>query len=190
MNKQVEYMIGDDIMKVIQNTIYNFYAGKVDFLGPDPKRDVDIYTGLGGMMQVNNSIKEMTINSGLVINAPEIGTVTNRNDNCDDIGYFSSYVIPFLANVKFRIDTSMDNVDNGGQATEDNPFINGFLKSSYNYRVVAGEETVDIIATGARPDFKHELTKLIIDSVLDTQYEMSANRLTKCIMNYLNTLKL
>lgn len=138
MNTQVEYLIGDDIVKVVENSIYNFYRGKVDFTGPNPDRTIWATTGLAGIMQFNFAIKERAIKSGLVINVRDI----KMNEQSE----YTSYIIPFLANVKFKIEPVFDpqNVFDD----KENPFINEFRISSYNYKLTDENsgDTVTIIA--------------------------------------------
>ena len=63
-------------MDMFRNELYNFYAGKVDFDGPDPKRQLIVQTGIGGMQLVNEAI------------AAKAGTVSGNNmvTNLDNIG--------------------------------------------------------------------------------------------------------
>lgn len=139
MNTQIEYLIGDDIVKVVENSIYNFYRGKVDFTGPDPDREIYATTGLGGMLQFNSAVKAEAIKSGLVINAMNI----KMNEQKE----YTSYIIPFLANVKFKVDVAFDSLPH--QTTDkSNPFMNGFKMSSYNYKLTDENsgDTVTIIA--------------------------------------------
>jgi len=135
------YQIGTFNMGIIESEIYNYYNGRVDFVGPDPKREVIIQTGIAGMKQVNYAIKTMAANSGMVINAAEVGAINNGSGSKNSIpmingmdlsfGYaYTQYVINFLANVKFVINPALDPV----LANEiENPKINGYRLSSYCY---------------------------------------------------------
>ncbi len=179
--KRIEYKVGDDIMKVIQNGIYDCYAGKVNFLGPDPAMKLQIYTGIAGMGEMNKSMKEMVINSGLVINASEIGGMSA--DNIDKFP-ITSYTIPFLANVTFILDPSLDTIVEGTQ------FMNGYNPQSYNYRIQDGEEIlVEIVCIGKLPVFEDELLNLIRDSKIAEKYEMYPTKVVKYIMNSLKNLE-
>lgn len=137
MNTRIEYMIGDDSVKVVESGIYNFFKGKVDFVGPDPEMTIYATTGIGGMIQFDSYIKQQLINIGLVISTPDI---------CKSDGEYTNYIIPFLANVKFKIDPVFDpqNVFDD----RENPFTNGFRISSYNYKLTDENsgDTVTIIA--------------------------------------------
>jgi hypothetical protein len=117
-------------LELFRAELYNFYAGKVEFNGPDPKRQLIVQTGMGGMRMVNEAIKREATNSGLVIQASDIGAITNKGM---DLGFgfaYTSYVIPFLANVKFVINPAFDNVHNNDI---ENPIIDGHPLSSYSF---------------------------------------------------------
>jgi len=74
-----------------------------------------------------------------VINGVEIGAITNTNGKGSipltgmDLRFgfaYTSYVIPFLANVKFVVNPALDPV----LANDiENPYVNGFRTSSYCY---------------------------------------------------------
>jgi hypothetical protein len=120
-------------LDLFRSEIYNFYAGKVEFKGPDPKRQLIVQTGMGGMRMVNEAIKKEAVNSGLVIQAADnagIGAITGKGM---DLGFgfaYTSYVIPFLANVKFVLNPAFYNVHTNDI---ENPIIDGFPLSSYNF---------------------------------------------------------
>ena len=123
-------------LDVFRNEIYNFYNGKVEFKGPDPQRQLIVQTGMGGMKLVNEAIKREAINSGLVIQAATdggVGAVTGTNAMDLNWGFaFTSYVIPFLANVKFVLNPAFDNIHTNDI---ENPIIDGYPLSSYNFIV-------------------------------------------------------
>lgn len=134
------YNIGTWNMGILKSELYNYYNGRVDFTGPDPKREVIVQTGIAGMQQVNDAIQQMASNSGMVINASEVGAISSANGktgipqiNGMDLRFgfaYTAYVIPFLANVKFVINPALDPV----LANDiENPFVNGFRTSSYCY---------------------------------------------------------
>jgi hypothetical protein len=122
-------------LELFRSELYNFYAGRVEFKGPDPQRQIIVQTGMGGMRLVNEAIKREAVNSGLVIQAASdngIGAITNKGM---DLGFgfsFTSYVIPFLANVKFVLNPAFDNIHTNDI---ENPIIDGFPLSSYNFVV-------------------------------------------------------
>ena len=81
-------------LDLFKSEIYNFYLGKVDFQGPDPKRQLIVQTGLGGMKLVNEAIKKEAIQSGMIINAQEIGAITGKGMDLNFGFAYTSYVIP------------------------------------------------------------------------------------------------
>ena len=124
------YNIGTFTPSILENQIYSFFRGRVDFVGPDPQRKLIVQTGVAGMRQMNDAIKNMAINSGLIQNASEIGAISGTALDLD-FGYaYTSYTIPFLANVKFVVNPALDPV----MANDiENPIVNGYRTSSYCY---------------------------------------------------------
>lgn len=136
------YTVGTvNILDRIKSNIYNYYNGRVDFKGPDPEREIIIQTGIAGMEQVGNAISQLVGNSGMVVNASEVGAISNASNSKSSIpaingmdlrfGFaYTSYVIPFLANVKFVVNPALDPV----LANDiENPYLNGYRLSSYCY---------------------------------------------------------
>ena len=117
-------------LDLFKSEIFNFFNGRVEFKGPDPKRELIVQTGLGGMKMVNEAIKKEAINSGLVINASHVGAITGQGMDLNFGFAYTSYVIPFLANVKFVLNPAFDNVHTNDI---ENPIIDGFPLSSYNF---------------------------------------------------------
>jgi hypothetical protein len=117
-------------LELFRSELYNFYAGRVEFQGPDPKRQLIVQTGMGGMRLVNEAIKREAVASGLNILAADIGAITNKGM---DLGFgfaYTSYVIPFLANVKFVLNPAFDNIHTNDI---ENPIIDGNPLSSYSF---------------------------------------------------------
>lgn len=120
-------------LEMFRAELYNFYAGRVEFTGPDPKRKIVIQTGMGGMRMVNEAIKAEAASQNFQINASEkmgIGAIRGTGMN---LGYgyaYTSYVIPFLANVEFVINPAFDNVHTNDI---ENPIIDGYPLSSYSF---------------------------------------------------------
>jgi hypothetical protein len=120
-------------LELFRGEIYNFYAGRVEFQGPDPKRQLIVQTGIGGMRMVNEAIKREAVNSGLVIQAASnngIGAITGQGMDLNFGFAFTSYVIPFLANVKFVLNPAFDNLHTNDI---ENPIIDGNPLSSYSF---------------------------------------------------------
>jgi hypothetical protein len=124
------YNKGSFNLDLFKSEIFNFFNGKVEFQGPDPKRQLVVQTGMGGMRLVNEAIKREAINSGLVINASEIGAITGKGMDLNFGFAYTQYVIPFLANVKFVLNPAFDNIHT---SDIENPIIDGFPLSSYNF---------------------------------------------------------
>ena len=120
------YNKGSFNLDLFKSEIFNFFNGKVEFQGPDPKRQLVVQTGLGGMKLVNEAIKREAINSGLVINASEVGAITGKGMDLNFGFAYTQYVIPFLANVKFVLNPAFDNIHTNDI---ENPIIDGFSMS-------------------------------------------------------------
>jgi len=124
------YNRGSFTLDLFKSEIFNFFNGRVEFKGPDPQRALVVQTGLGGMKLVNEAIKREAVNSGLVLNAHELGAVTGKGMDLNFGFAYTSYIIPFLANVKFVLNPAFDNVHTNDI---ENPIIDGFPLSSYNF---------------------------------------------------------
>jgi hypothetical protein len=121
-------------LDMFKNELYNFYAGKVEFDGPDPKRQLIVQTGIGGMQLVNAAISAevngVSGSNGMVTNLDNIGAITGKGM---DLGYgfaYTSFVIPFLANVKFVLNPAFDNLHTNDI---ENPLVDGRPLSSYSF---------------------------------------------------------
>ena len=118
-------------MDMFQNELYNFYQGKVEFDGPDPKRELIVQTGIGGMQLVNEAIAAKANGAnGMITNADNIGAVTGSGMNLGFGFAYTSMVIPFLANVKFVLNPAFDNLHTNDI---ENPLVDGRPLSSYSY---------------------------------------------------------
>lgn len=122
-------------LELFRAELFNFYNGRVEFQGPDPKRQIIVQTGMGGMRMVNEAIKREAVGSGLVINAASnngIGAIGGQGMNLHFGFAYTSYTIPFLANVQFVLNPAFDNVHTNDI---ENPLIDGFPLSSYSFVV-------------------------------------------------------
>jgi hypothetical protein len=131
------YNKGQFSLELFRAEIFNFYNGKVEFKGPDPKRELIVQTGIGGMRLVNEAIKREAVSTGLMINLGDganggggIGAITGQGMDLNFGFAFTSYTIPFLANVKFVLNPAFDNVHTNDI---ENPMIDGYPLSSYNF---------------------------------------------------------
>ncbi len=112
--------------------LLNFFRGKVEFDGPDPKRELVVQTGMAGMKMINDAVLKEAVASGLVLNGDKSG-MNAISGTSMDLGFgfaFTSYIIPFLANVKFVLNPAFDNVH---QNKVENPTIDGYPLSSYSF---------------------------------------------------------
>jgi hypothetical protein len=125
-------------LDMFKNELYNFYQGKVELEGPDPNRTLVVQTGIGGMKLINEAIRAEAagltgtgaLGGGAVINADNLGIVKG---NPMDLGFgyaFTSYVIPFLANVQFVLNPAFDNLHTNDI---ENPLVDGRPLSSYSF---------------------------------------------------------
>jgi len=149
-------------LELFRAELYNFYAGRVEFQGPDPKRQLIVQTGMGGMRLVNEAIKKEAANSGLVIQAAQNNGIGAISGQGMDLGFgfaYTSYVIPFLANVKFVLNPAFDNLHTNDI---ENPIIDGNPLSSYSFVIF------DITDTGNDNIF---LLKLAWDNQLKWWYQ-------------------
>lgn len=117
-------------LEMFRTELFNFFNGKENFVGPDPKRDIVVQTGMGGMKLINAAIAKEAVGSGLILNAKELGAVTNTGMDLQYGFSFTGFTIPFIANVKFVLNPAFDNVHDNDI---DNPIIDGFRLSSYSY---------------------------------------------------------
>jgi hypothetical protein len=119
-------------LDMFKSELYNFYQGKVEFEGPDPKRQLIVQTGIGGMKLINAAIaaEAGALGNNYVINADQKGIITGSGM---DLGFgfsFTSYVIPFLANVRFVLNPAFDNLHTNDI---ENPLVDGRPLSSYSF---------------------------------------------------------
>jgi hypothetical protein len=122
-------------LDLFQSEIFNFFNGKVEFKGPDPQRKIIVQTGMGGMRLINEQIKVNALGQGLTVNMDKSGinAISGNNPMALHYGYsFTSYTIPFLANVEFVLNPAFDNVHT---SDIENPIIDGYPLSSYNFIV-------------------------------------------------------
>jgi len=119
-------------LDMFRSELLNFFRGKVEFEGPDPKRELVVQTGMAGMKMINDAVLKEAVASGLVLNGDQSG-MNAISGTSMDLGFgfaFTSYIIPFLANVKFVLNPAFDNVH---QNKIENPQIDGYPLSSYSF---------------------------------------------------------
>jgi hypothetical protein len=122
-------------LELFRSELFNFFNGKVEFKGPDPQRQIIVQTGMAGMRLVNEAIKKEAFGLGLTVNVDQsgMGAISGKNAMDMNFGFaFTSYTIPFLANVKFVLNPAFDNIHT---SDIENPIIDGYPLSSYNFIV-------------------------------------------------------
>ena len=93
--------------------------------------------GGSGSFLLDEAIKQEAVSSGLVIQAADIGAITGKGMDLNFGFAYTSYVIPFLANVKFVLNPAFDNVHTNDI---ENPIIDGYPLSSYSFIIAWAEE--------------------------------------------------
>lgn len=120
-------------LDMFKTEINNFYFGRVELVGPDPKKMIIVQTGRGGMEMVTAAIQAKALGTGLITESTEIGAISGSNPMELHFGFsFTSYTIPYLANIKFVYNPALDPV----HANDiENPIIDGYRLSSYTFIV-------------------------------------------------------
>lgn len=120
-------------LDIFRTELYNFYAGRVEFTGPDSEREILVQTGMAGMRLVNDAIGKQATGAGFVIQAAEnngIGAIQGQSMNLG-FGYaYTKLKIPFFANLTFKINPAFDNIHTNDI---ENPIIDGYPLSSYSF---------------------------------------------------------
>lgn len=117
-------------LDLFRSELFNFFNGKENFIGPDPKRNIVVQTGLGGMKLATEAISKYALSHGFTVNASDIGAITNKGMDLSFGFAFTSFIIPFIANVKFVLNPALDPVHDNDI---DNPLIDGYRLSSYSF---------------------------------------------------------
>lgn len=118
---------------MFRSEIFNYFAGKVDFKGPDPQRQLIVHTGMGGYNLIQAAIDGKVAGSGLQLQAAENAGIGAVRGKAMDLTYGYAYtgiVFPFLANVKFVLNPTFDNYNTNDI---ENPIVNGYPLSSYSF---------------------------------------------------------
>ncbi len=149
------YNINDDVIEIIRDVIFNYYAGREPLQGPSPDRVIEVHTGVAGMFLVNEAIKNQALGSGLQINASTglgIGAIQGKDPMQLSYGFnFTEIILPHYGRIRFIQHPALDNyVVN----TITNPKIRGFNLSSYSFLIfdVPDEATNDNILFLRRKD--------------------------------------
>lgn len=130
------YNIGSFSIDMFTSEINNFFYGKVDLVGPDPNRTIVVQTGRAGMELVNKKLAEEAVKLPFQLSGTDLGVVKSlEKSNAMKLHYgysFTSYTIPFLANIQFVYNPAFDPAEANNI---ENPLINGYRLSSYSFIV-------------------------------------------------------
>ena len=155
-------------LDMFKSEINNFYYGKVDLVGPDPNRQIVVQTGRAGMEMVNNAIAKKALSQNLTTQSTEIGAIQKKPGNMNlHYGFsFTSFTIPFIANVEFVYNPALDPV-NGNEI--ENPIIDGYRLSSYSFIIFDitenGNENIKLL----RKTWDNELRWWYVNGKFDYQ---------------------
>lgn len=155
-------------LDMFKSEINNFYYGKVDLVGPDPKRQIVVQTGRAGMEMVNNAIAKKALSQNLTTQSTEIGAIQKKPGNMNlHYGFsFTSFTIPFIANVEFVYNPALDPVN----ANEiENPMIDGYRLSSYSFIIFDITENGNDNIKLLRKTWDHELRWWYMNGKFDYQ---------------------
>lgn len=119
-----------DILELLETELLNFYKGKVELDGPDPKRTVIVQSGMALIKMASDALQKRALSTGMMTQTTEIGAISGSNPMELGFGFnFTSYIIPYLANVKFVYNPALDPI----HANDiENPIIDGYRLSSYS----------------------------------------------------------
>lgn len=121
-------------LKMFRSTLYNFFHGKKELLGPNPDVKLTAYVGMGAFQLINEMLREEIGASGLTFRGDKggIGAVTGDPMNLHYGFHFTSFTTPFLANVEFVIHPALDTYHTN---EIENPLVDGYPLSSYSILV-------------------------------------------------------
>lgn len=147
--------------------LYNFYAGRVEFTGPDSMRELVVQTGIAGMQLINTAIGKTATGAGFVIQASEdagIGAIKGKGMALSYGTAYIRYQIPFLANLTFKINPAFDNVNTNDI---ENPSINGYPLSSYSFIIFDVTDNTDNNIVLLKKEYENELSWRYINGTSD-----------------------
>jgi hypothetical protein len=138
------YNKGSFSLKMFRNELYNFYNGRVNSDEQDPKRVIEVETGIGGIQMINTLIAQEAAGLGWIVNADKsgVGAITGTGMNLGFGYFFSEIVIPFFARLKFKITPAFDPIEANSL---ENPMIDGFPLSSYSFLIHDINDSADNI---------------------------------------------
>lgn len=166
MTTRVEYLIGDDIIEIINKAAYNHLKpAEYSQFEVTGVKQFELRTGMAGYQQFDKCIKTMCLTSGLVIGGSDI------------IPTYNSYSAPFLGTFKCILDSELDYLNISIDDNRvDNPWINGWRLSSYSYKLT--ESNTDNIV---------EIIPIGIKEVTSTKFYWVSIKVTSLVLNDIKT---
>lgn len=126
------YDLEDFNLDMFEQELINFYNGRIDFKGPESDNKVVVQTGMGGLKLVSRAIEARAFgNTSLVNDSKELGIIEGQSLSLSYGLAFHRFKIPFLANIEFVLNPSLDPKD--GANNIENPMIRGYRLSSYSF---------------------------------------------------------
>lgn len=154
-------------LDMFEAELQNFYQGKVDLVGADPKQLIIVQVGKAAMKLVNVAIEKKAFGKGLVTSSTEIGAISGDNPMELHYGFsFNSFTIPFIANVKFVYNPALDPI----HANDiENPIIDGFRLSSYSFIIFditdQGSDNIKLLKQDWDNELRHWYTNGKFDAM-------------------------
>lgn len=139
------YNLANFSLDLFRNELFNFFNGKVEFEGPNPGRELDVWTGIAGMKMAGDAIMKEAGALGWIINADRSGVGAVTGDPMAlKFGFaFTQVIIPFYGTLNFRLNPSFDNVNNN--PIENPTLADGFPLSSHSFIIWDVTDSADNI---------------------------------------------
>jgi hypothetical protein len=113
------------------NAYHNYFLGRRDLTTPGQEPVVDIDTGWGGMVLVNDMIKAEAGSNSMIVNAKEIGALTGGPFNLGWGLWYNELTLPGLVRLRFKYNPAFDVINKNDI---DNPRLStGYNLSSYSF---------------------------------------------------------
>lgn len=127
------YNLTNFSLDLFRTELFNFFNGKVEFEGPEPNRNLDVWTGMAGIKMVGDLVTKEASSLGWIINADQSGAgVISGKPMALKFGFaFTQVVIPFFGTLNFRLNPSFDNINNN--SIENPTLADGFPLSSHSF---------------------------------------------------------
>lgn len=143
-------------LDMFKNELHNHYQGRIDLVGPDPKRTIIVQSGKAGIEMATGAIERKAFGQGgLMTQSTEIGAISGSAMELHYGFSFTSFTIPFIANVKFVYNPALDPIHDNDI---DNPIIDGYRLSSYSFIIFDITEQGSDNIMLMRKKYDHELS--------------------------------